>query len=423
MMHPRKSFSIGGGVIAALALIVAAWRQGALSVGSVSLPAVRVGARPVAMAVDARNGHVFVVNGGDMARPGSVSMLDATGRIVLRTSPAGVDPAAIALDARRGRAYVINRGSANGEGMSVGIGSVSVLDTESGRVVRTVSLPVPPRAVATDTRTGRVFVAGGAWGKPGRVDVLDGASGRLLHTVAVDPNPMAVVADERAGHTFVVCAGVYPRLGSVTTLDTRDGHLLRMTTIGHFPLAVTVDGRTGRVFVVNGGDAAGTGNVSVIDAASGRVLRIVAPGPSPSALAVDSRAGRVYVTTNSKSVAVLDARSGSIEGAVPMGAYLSGASGASIAVDERRGRAYIAGADGTRVIDTESGRVRRVAGARGSVVAVDVAGRAFVSDADTAGDDDPKGIAGLVDALLHRTPSHLGLVGAHSPGKVRVLDP
>jgi len=198
---------------------------------------------------------------------------------------------------------------------------------------------------------------------------------------------------------------------------------LRMTTIGHFPLAVTVDGRTGRVFVVNGGDAAGTGNVSVIDAASGRVLRTVAPGPSPSALAVDSRAGRVYVTTNSKSVAVLDARSGSIEGAVPMGAYLSGASGASIAVDERRGRAYIAGADGTRVIDTESGRVRRVAGARGSVVAVDVAGRAFVSDADTAGDDDPKGIAGLVDALLHRTPSHLGLVGAHSPGKVRVLDP
>jgi len=61
------------------------------------------------MAADARSGHIFVVNGGDMAHPGSVSMLDATDHTVLRTSAVGVDPAALTLDARLGRVYVINR--------------------------------------------------------------------------------------------------------------------------------------------------------------------------------------------------------------------------------------------------------------------------------------------------------------------------
>ena len=418
--HKRRSIAIGGIVLLG-ALAIAAWEQATRGTDGSALPVTRVGARPVAMAADARSGHIFVVNGGDMAHPGSVSMLDATGYTMLRTSAVGVDPAALTLDARLGRVYVINRGPANGDGMSIGTGSVSVLDTTSGRVVQTARLPMPPRALAADTRTGRVFVAGGAWGQPGRLEVLDGASGQVLRTVAIPPNAMKIVVDARTAHAFVVGAGVYPHPGGVTTLDARDGRVLRTVTAGRFPMTAAVDERTGRVFVANGGNSTTDGNVSVLDAASGRVLRTIAPGSSPTTLAVDTRAGRVYVLMiNNKSVAVLDARDGASVGAIPVNTYLSND---SMAIDEQRHRAYIADASGTYVIDTESRQARRVPAAKGSVVAVDDTGRAFVADADTAGDDDPKGLAGLIGTLLHGPPSHLGLVGAHSPGKVRALDP
>ncbi len=61
--------------------------------------------------------------------------------------------------------------------------------------------------------------------------------------------------------------------------------------------------------------------------------------------------------------------------------------------------------------------------ARGSTVKVDEGtGRACVVNADTVGDD-PQGVASLIDTLLHGPPNHLGLIGAHSPGDVQVIEP
>src|SRR2546423_1057073 len=58
------------------------------------LATVRVGANPVALAVDPRSHHVLVVNGGvqadangNLLGPGSVNLLDATTEAVLRTVP------------------------------------------------------------------------------------------------------------------------------------------------------------------------------------------------------------------------------------------------------------------------------------------------------------------------------------------------
>jgi len=111
------------------------------------------------LAVDGRSGHVFVLDSGGA----SVAMLDRQSGLVLRTIPVGQFPLAVALDARRGRVYVVSRDSASSFNPT-DTGSVSVIDTRMGAVLRTIPVGVDPVAVAVDVDSGRVFVVtrGGA---------------------------------------------------------------------------------------------------------------------------------------------------------------------------------------------------------------------------------------------------------------------
>jgi len=75
---------------------------------------VTVGPHPFVMAVDGRSSRVFVTSlgamdaAGHLTGPGSVSVLDAQSGMLLRTVPVGVEPAVIAVDERAGRAFVVN---------------------------------------------------------------------------------------------------------------------------------------------------------------------------------------------------------------------------------------------------------------------------------------------------------------------------
>jgi len=111
------------------------------------------------LAVDGRSGHIFVLDSGGA----SVAMLDRRSGLVLRTIPVGRFPLAVALDTRRGRAYVVSRDSASSFNPT-DTGSVSVIDTRTGGLLRTIPVGVDPMAVAVDMDSGRVFVAtsGGA---------------------------------------------------------------------------------------------------------------------------------------------------------------------------------------------------------------------------------------------------------------------
>jgi len=112
-----------------------------------------------ALAVDGRSRRAFIAD----PRGNSVVMLDARSGQVLRTITVGRFPAAVAVDARRGRAYVVSRDEAFSFNPTT-TGSVSVLDTRTGAVLRTIPVGVDPVALAVDEGSGRVFVAtrGGA---------------------------------------------------------------------------------------------------------------------------------------------------------------------------------------------------------------------------------------------------------------------
>src|SRR5207244_1582713 len=161
----------------------------------------------------------------------------------------------------------------------------SVLDTTTGRVVRTVTVGHYPMGVAVDERIGRAFVTNQ---NDNSVSILDSASGTVLRKVAVGPAPVTLAVAAHAGRVFVVNHGN----NTVSVLDARGGGRRRTVTVGtaslgppqssggENPVDVAVDERGDRVFVINGNPADGNGNptsgrVSVLDARTGALLRTV----------------------------------------------------------------------------------------------------------------------------------------------------
>ena len=219
------------------------------------LRTVPVGPAPAGIAVDVQAGHVLIVNQGTFQpalavyphEHGTVSVLDTRTGTVLRTVPVGSEPRAIAVDIRRGHAFVTNH---YGD-------TVSVLDVATGAVLRTVPVAPQPGAVAVNARMGRVFIASDNGGM-GLVSVLDAAEGRVLHRVPVGERVVALAAEERHGQVLVVTKpDIVPPTepGHLHVLDGRTGQLRRTVTVGLQPRALAVDAVASRAFVLNGGGA------------------------------------------------------------------------------------------------------------------------------------------------------------------------
>lgn len=151
------------------------------------------------------------------------------GVVVLRTIPVGWGPRALALDRRTRHLFVLNSAD----------GTVTVVDTVSGRVLRTVALHRRGDALAVDERSGRVFVANSGTAAPlpdwlastslpppmsppcapqiprylapgtGSISVLDASSGRLLRTIRTGANPSVLGVDERAGRLLAGSAELF----------------------------------------------------------------------------------------------------------------------------------------------------------------------------------------------------------------------
>jgi DNA-binding beta-propeller fold protein YncE len=260
---------------------------------------VRVTGEPTALGVDLSAGHVFV---GWVAadETGRVNMLDAASGRVLRAIAVDAYPRTMAADPRSGRMVLI---TASG---------VSMLDSRTGAIVHSTALEVAGEAtaLAVDSRLGRAFTIDRAprHGFHSAIDIVDTHTGRLLRTVAVGVSAFGEVVDERCGRLFVTNAGS----GTVSVIGARAGTLVRTVRVARNPIPLAIDEGAQRVFVATGtvfgspGNFPPHGTLSVLDACSGSVLRTYPVGTDPSAVAVDTRRGRVFVLNRlSRTVTVL----------------------------------------------------------------------------------------------------------------------
>ncbi len=304
-------------------------------------------------AIDARGGRVFVPSTRGSGGAGSVQALDATTGVVTRSFDAGARPSAVAFDARSGRLVVAEDGD------------VRVLDATSGVTIATVPIS-NPTALAVDGRAGRVFVVGNGHSSyagisPSSLVTLDAASGVVVTTTAGIGGQIAV--DETGGRVFV---GHVDSEGTrltlrVSVLDATTGRVLRTIDIGQngdaYLAALAVDPATGQVFI------ASYFGLQALDTTTGR-LRTIDAG-APNAIAVDARGGRVYATyvdtTNQYgipvgpgSVAVFDATTGARQATVTVGQGPD-----AVAVDEASGRALVLDQRGVDVLDAAAGVTTR----------------------------------------------------------------
>ena len=337
-----------------------------------------IGREPVAMAVAAQSGRLFVANEGDR----SVSVLATASGTLVRTVTVSPLPHDIVVDERAGRIVVVDDG-----------GYVSLLDPVSGALRRTIALGSAARLWGTgwatvDPRSGHVFVTAQGADGVGRVSLLDAVRGRVLHTVALGSWLPRVAVDGRSGRAFVSL----PNRNAVAVLALGSGRLLGMTRVGANPWMPVVDERNGRAFVANYDG----GSVSVLDSRSGRLVRTVAVGGTPGMPLIDARAGRVVVQDEwSGRVHLLDTWSGVVVRTLALGPDAGPLSvDKALALDQGRGRIVIdsgravldrTGTSTNRgtvsVVDTSSGRLLRQMPGTGDVLAVAVdarAGRAVI---------------------------------------------
>ncbi len=260
------------------------------------LRTVPVGANPWAVAIAPTTGRVFVTNAN------SVSVLDERTGAVMRTIPqGGAAFTPVAIDARAGHAFAVSAYN-NMFGHPIdGANTVSMLDTTSGALVRTVPDLHGPIAAAVDTQTDQVFVAN----QDGTVAVLDGRTGAVVHTITISPRVLAngVAVAERTRRVFVTSYDHGTFKGHVSMLDARTGAVLA-TRPGGMAGAVAVAAGAGHAFVLT------DRGVTMLDAASGGALRTTVVGPSPTSIVADAGGDHVFVALGDGRLAVLDARTG-----------------------------------------------------------------------------------------------------------------
>ena len=186
----RRVVSFGAAVAAVVVTLVAAttWttvnraaEPVAPTDGVPGLPllwTIPVGDAPTEVVADTAHESIYVTE-RSMAK---VAVIDAATMDVVETIDVGIQPSGLAIDPDAGFVYVANTDVAS-------VGSVSVIDTSSRRVVHTIPLGVGtlPFDLAVDTGSHTLFVAeNGA----SAVGVVDTRTWRVVDTIPVGGRPV-----------------------------------------------------------------------------------------------------------------------------------------------------------------------------------------------------------------------------------------
>lgn len=269
--------------------------------------------RPIAQPIPgpsptpAPTGHIMAVsaNGTLSSNPflnaGSMGRIDVAGDSVVGVAATGLGPVHGALTNDTTKLYVVNSGE----------DTVSVSPTFSSTQATIIDLvelcppatpcPVDPRFITT-TESNRMYVSG--FGN-GTVSVIDTNSNFVIRTLAVDPafagqplpqpdpnsHPIALAELPNGTKIYSLNQGT----NSVSAINTLDGTIARVISLGGAPVGVAANTDNSQIYVLDG-----SGAISVIDTFSDTIISqvssAVAAGPTPNQLFYDKTFNRIYVT-------------------------------------------------------------------------------------------------------------------------------
>jgi YVTN family beta-propeller protein len=305
--------------------------------------------------------RIYVVNGPQAI----VSVLDAATNSLVAAVEVGTGPVAVALNPAGTSAYVVDGGS----------NQVSVIDTATTTVATAIplnSFPLGgyPSGAAVSPDGGRLYVTNSyTGGNDGTVSIIDTASNAIVRTVTVGPSPASVVFNPAGTRAYVTNRGA----ASMSVVDTVSSSVVATVPLGSAPLAVAVGPGGDRVYVTNSSSS----SISVIDAATNDVVATIAVGDAPKGVTVTPDGTRAYVSNfGSGTVSVVDTGSDDVVATIPVGVHPVG-----VAQNPDGTRIYVTNfqSDSVSAIDPTTNRVVATTAVDFGPVAVAVGSVAFTS--------------------------------------------
>ncbi len=375
---------------------------------------------PFAVIDDPQTQRLFVLNGATINAAvsssssfamSSASVIDAASGTPVHAQPLqgnvglamqGTNVPAV-IDPRTGEFWLLVGPRLDANGVAHGQGGLILLDGQTGRLIRSITLGPQPHGVGINGYNGIGMDSGGRHiflSDSQYVLILDVTTGRSLGVVPGGGARFQVVTDVRHGRVYLLSGT------EDVALDERTDAVLTNTTIPtrgqEVADAFVLDTQAAHILVDLYDEGADANRVCVVALTSGRVIRCI-DAVGGRFMAVDATTHRAFAirTVHGSgegpfTIDTLDTRSGRLVRTETTDALGDASTMISIAVDERVGRVFVtrdtptpyADARGQLIVlDATTGRViRRTSTGRGTweagpAVAVDLGtGHVFVAN-------------------------------------------
>lgn len=342
---PWRRLAAVPAVIAALALASVAPAAAAVRAAPIAAPRViatiRVGDGSAAVAVNPRNGTVYVVNSGSK----TVSVINGRTNKVVSTihirESSGLARSWVVLSPKTGDLYV-----SNDPGNQDANGTVTVLSSRTGKLIATVPVGRFPGQGVISPVTGDVYVASKGPTGSGTVTVISGQSGKVIATIGVGSYPGQMAISPQTGEVYVpneadgtvsVISGHTNKVTATILVDQRNSN----PTNDFEPYEVAVSPVTGEVYIVSIGYH--TGNIeTVLDGKTNKVITTTdGSGTGAGDIVISPLTGAVYVSSDISDTATVF--SGQTNNVIHSIQFAPGSGVYSAAFSPRTGDLYVPG--------------------------------------------------------------------------------
>ena len=204
----------------------------------------------------------------------NLSVIDVARDEVSATIPVGTTPYALAFTPNSGKVYVANYSSNN----------VSVIDAVRDVESRRVAVGAGPTDIAIRPDGAKVYVPNSRFSLTlGSVSVIDTASDTVSKTITIGGFDATIVAWNPAGtKAYVGHVGSPYALGDISVVSAASEAVTRSFGVGNRPVAIAFTSDGMKAYVVN----TRSDNVSVIDTATDTVSKTVRVSDEPVDIAI-----------------------------------------------------------------------------------------------------------------------------------------
>ena len=207
-------------------------------------------------------------------------------------SKSGIDvntfPVGIAVNPNTKKVYVANEYS----------NTVSVIDTDTDKVVNTISVDVSPYGIDINPLNNRVYVTNRG---SNTVSVIDGSIDTKLLDISVGKSPVGIAVNPSANWVYVTNL----EDGTVSSIDGISNEVKMTLPVGKIPYGIAVNPLSNKIYITD----IDSNTVSVIDGETKKIAAKIPVGKRPTGLAIDvtKKNNRLYVANyDSDSVSVID---------------------------------------------------------------------------------------------------------------------